>query len=132
MTHDQADVLAANEAFYRAFEQRDIQAMSLVWFQGMGSVCIHPGGKAIAGWPNIRTSWERIFSNTSNLEIEIEAVAVDVGEAIAYVVLIENVRQNLKGRQFYAQSMATNIFRKMAQKWYLTHHHGSPWQRGKP
>ncbi|MDY6783102.1 MAG: nuclear transport factor 2 family protein [Cyanobacteriota bacterium] len=132
MTNNRADVLAANEAFYRAFKQRDIQAMSWVWFQGEGSICVHPGGKAIAGWENIRNSWERIFGNTNDLEIEVEVVAVEVTEAVAYVVVVENIMQIVGGRRFYAQSVATNIFRNMAQKWVLVHHHGSPRQQRKP
>lgn len=54
------EVLAANDAFYRAFEKKDIEAMSHVWSQGTGSCCIHPGRNAMRGWPAIRTSWEQI------------------------------------------------------------------------
>ena len=49
-----------------------------------------------------------------------------MGQEIAYIVLIEKVTQINQGRRLEAQSMATNSFRKMAQKWYLLHHHGSP------
>ena len=49
-----------------------------------------------------------------------------MGQEIAYIVLIEKVTQISQGRRLKAQSMATNSFRKMAQKWYLLHHHGSP------
>ncbi|MDJ0731742.1 MAG: nuclear transport factor 2 family protein [Crocosphaera sp.] len=38
-------------------------------------------------------------------------------------------KRDNKGRRLEAQSMATNSFRKMAQKWYLVHHHGSPIMR---
>ncbi|HEY9847631.1 MAG TPA: nuclear transport factor 2 family protein, partial [Candidatus Caenarcaniphilales bacterium] len=54
-------VLAANQAFYRAFEKKDITAMSAVWSHGTGSLCIHPGGAALHGWEAIRASWEKIF-----------------------------------------------------------------------
>jgi ketosteroid isomerase-like protein len=100
--------------------------MSLVWSRGTGSLCIHPGGKVIKGWKDISISWERIFRNTSYLEIETDAIAVEVQDNTAYVVLIENVLQISRGRRIQAQSIATNIFSKMAQQWYLVHHHGSP------
>lgn len=45
MTGERTEVLAVNEAFYRAFEKKDIEAMSAVWSQGTASLCIHPGRK---------------------------------------------------------------------------------------
>ncbi|MGK7897183.1 MAG: nuclear transport factor 2 family protein, partial [Xenococcus sp. (in: cyanobacteria)] len=49
--------------------------------------------------------------------------------ALAYVVVQETVLQSSRGRKVKAPSLATNIFQKMAQKWYLVHHHGSPIMR---
>ena len=125
-TTDKIDVLAVNEAFYRAFEKRELNSMAKVWFQGVGSLCIHPGGKVLQGWQEIRNSWEVILRHTDYLEIDVEVVSTDIGERIAYIVAIEKVLQVNKSRKFQALSMATNIFEKMAQKWYLIHHHGSP------
>ncbi|MBW4468922.1 MAG: nuclear transport factor 2 family protein [Stenomitos rutilans HA7619-LM2] len=125
MTPEQA-VLAANETFYRSFEKKDLEAMTAVWSQGTSSVCIHPGRKAICGWDGIRSSWETIFRNTSYLEIETEIVRIEVNGDLAYVVLVETVLQVTGKRQNKAQSVATNIFERLGQKWYLVHHHGSP------
>lgn len=129
MTNEQ-EVLAANEAFYRAFEKKDIEAMTAVWSQGTGSLCIHPGRNVLRGWKVIRNSWEVIFKNTNYIEIETEIIATEVRSNIAYVVLVENVLQVSGGRRVQAQSMATNMFELLAQKWYLVHHHGSPLIRG--
>lgn len=125
---DRTAVVAANEAFYRAFEKKDIQAMSLVWFQG-GSLCIHPGGDALQGWQEVRRSWEQIFQNTNYLEIDIDIISTEVSTQVAYVVLVENVLQIVRGRRLEAKSMATNVYQKMAQKWFLVLHHGSPMMR---
>ena len=125
MSNEQA-VLAANNDFYRAFERKDMEAMSHVWSQGTGSTCVHPGRKPLKGWEAIRSSWEGIFRNTSYLEIETEVVRTEVNGDIAYVLLIETVFQVAGGRQVRAQSIATNVFEQMAQQWYLIHHHGSP------
>ncbi|MBD1890859.1 nuclear transport factor 2 family protein [Coleofasciculus sp. FACHB-SPT9] len=126
---DEQEVLAANQAFYRAFEKKDIEAMSAICSQGTGTLCIHPGRKALKGRKEIRSSWEQIFKNTSYIEIETEIVTTEIRDNIAYVVLVENVFQVSGGRRVKAQSMATNIFERMAQKWYLVHHHGSPLMR---
>lgn len=129
MSNERTEVLATNEAFYRAFEKKDIEAMSLVWSQGTGSLCIHPGRNILRGWKDIRSSWETIFRNTNYMEIEIEVISTEIRENIAYLIVIEKVLQISVGRSVQAQSIATNIFERMASKWYLVHHHGSPLMR---
>ena len=64
--------------------------------------------------------------NTNFLKIDIEVIKVEIDQAIAYVVVQEIVLQSSRGRKVKAPSLATNIFQKMAQQWYLIHHHGSP------
>jgi len=126
MTDETQTILEVNDAFYRAFEKKDLTLMNQTWWQGDSSICIHPGGKMIQGWEKIRSSWEKIFQNTDYLEIDTNVIVTEVDYAIAYVVVMENVMQVRRGRKLKAQSLATNSFRKMAQKWYLVHHHGSP------
>lgn len=126
---DKEAVLAANQAFYNAFADRDLKIMTSLWWQGSTSICIHPGSSPIVGWSNIRNSWDSIFQNTNSLEIDIEIIKVEVDQALAYILLREIVLQSNQGRRMKAQSMATNIFQKMAQKWYLVSHHGSPIMR---
>ncbi len=126
MSDECTEVLAANEAFYRAFEKKDMEAMSAIWSQGTGSRCIHPGRSVIRGWKDIRYSWEQIFKNTNYLEIDTEILTTEVRDAIGYVIVIEKVLQVSGGRRNKAESIATNIFERMASSWYLVHHHGSP------
>lgn len=129
MSDERTEVLAANAAFYRAFEKKDIEAMSCVWSQGTGSLCIHPGREVLRGWKDIRSSWEKIFSNTQYLEIETETIAIEIRETLAYVIVVENLLQVSGSRRVQARSMATNVFDRMAASWYLVHHHGSPVMR---
>lgn len=125
MTDRQA-LLDANESFYRAFEKRDLDAMTKIWSQGTASLCIHPGRQAIEGWQQIRASWEKIFKATHYLEIDLDIVRVEVYENFGYIVAIENLLQINGGRKLKAQSMATNLFEYLGGSWYLIHHHGSP------
>jgi len=129
MSNERTEVLAANQAFYRAFEKKDIEAMSVIWSQGTGSLCIHPGRNVLRGWREIELSWLQIFRNTKYIEIETEIIAVEIRDNVAYVILIEKLLQIVGGRSVQAQSMATNIYERMASKWYLVHHHGSPIMR---
>lgn len=119
-------VLASNQAFYRAFEKKDLEAMEAVWSKGIGCLCIHPGRDALKGWEEIRYSWQQIFKNTSYLEIDTDILMVEFSDHLAQVVLIENVLQISSGRRLEARSMATNLFERMGDRWYMTHHHGSP------
>jgi ketosteroid isomerase-like protein len=126
---DKETVLAANQAFYDAFSNKELASMNLLWWQGSTSLCVHPGGRVLRGWETIRASWESIFRNTDSIEIDLEIIKVEIDQAVAYVVVREIVLQSSRGQKLKAQSMATNIFQKMAQKWYLVHHHGSPIMR---
>lgn len=125
MTDNQA-VLTANQAFYRAFEKKDLEGMEAVWSKGIGCLCVHPGREALKGWSDIRHSWEQIFKNTSYIEIDADIITVETSGDLAYVVLVENILQISNSRRLEAQSMATNLFERMGDRWYLVHHHGSP------
>ena len=125
-SNDKETVLAANQAFYRAFGNLDLREMTSLWWQGSTSLCIHPGSQPILGWEEIKQSWEAIFRNTDSLEIDVEIIQAEVDRSLAYVVVREIVLQSNRGRNMKAQSIATNVFQKMAQKWYIVSHHGSP------
>ena len=125
-TDDKTAVLATNEAFYAAFGDRDLMAMRSLCWQGATCLCIHPGSQPLVGWSAIEQSWSAIFNHTDSIEIDLEVIQIEVDRSLAYVVLKEIVLQANQGRKMKAQSLATNIFQKMAQKWYLVSHHGSP------
>ncbi len=126
MTEEEKAVLAANEAFYRAFEKKDIDTMTALWSQGINTACIHPGRSVLRGSDKISKSWETIFKNTAYMEIDTEIISTEISGDLACVLLTEKVLQVNKGRKMKAQSMATNIFERMGGNWYLIHHHGSP------
>ncbi|MEO1591218.1 MAG: nuclear transport factor 2 family protein [Cyanobacteria bacterium J06632_22] len=125
-TPEETAVEQANAAFYRAFEKKDLTALTDICSQSIDSLCIHPGRTALKGWPAISASWQKIFQATQYLEIDTDIQSIQVTGDLAYVVLIENVRQVSGRRQAKARSMATNIFERMGGHWYLVHHHGSP------
>ena len=59
---DETAVAAANLAFYRALEARDLSAMDTVWLHDESATCVHPGWHRLDGWSEIRRSWENIFA----------------------------------------------------------------------
>ena len=46
---DEQEVLFANEAFYRAFGDRDRHAMDEMWARENPVACVHPGWGALIG-----------------------------------------------------------------------------------
>ena len=55
--------LFANDTFYMAFAEKDIQAMERLWAADHATFCIHPGWPMIAGRREILASWRRILGN---------------------------------------------------------------------
>ncbi|MDB5489327.1 MAG: hypothetical protein JWQ58_3042, partial [Reyranella sp.] len=56
-------VLAANRAFYRAFNDRDAAAMDLIWAPTGSVVCLHPGQPALHDRAEIMASWRAIMKH---------------------------------------------------------------------
>lgn len=119
-------VLAANLAFYRAFETLRVEEMEKVWLRARYITCIHPGWPLLRGWGPVMTSWERIFANTLSMRFTLTDVRIEVSGSLAWVVLTENLESRSSDGAARAQVLATNIFEKRDGQWFLVHHHASP------
>jgi ketosteroid isomerase-like protein len=111
-------VLAANEAFYRAFNQKDIAAMEAVWAVSSDVVCIHPGWNVLRGRDAVLDSWRNILSNPAQARIVTGGASATVIGTAAIVVCRE-----LVGGSPLA---ATNVFVLEDGAWKLLHHHSGP------
>jgi SnoaL-like domain len=107
-------VLFANEAFYRAFSDRDFAQMESIWGEDPVS-CIHPGSTALIGRSAVLESWKTILVEPYASEIGFHRPEAFVLGDVAYVVCYEDVR----GAIF----VTTNIFRRRGSRWMLIHHH---------
>jgi hypothetical protein len=114
-------LMAANNAFYSAFERRDLDAMSDVWLHADHVSCTHPGWATLHGWAAVSGSWFALFQNDRPMQfILTEVHAVVVGDA-GWVTLDENL---IAGDQ--AQTVAAvNIFQRVRGAWQMVVHHGS-------
>ena len=65
---DHEAVLAANRAFYAAFQSLDSEKMEALWLREQRIACIHPGWRKLSGWGPIMASWERIFDNAFEMK----------------------------------------------------------------
>jgi len=120
------DVRAANAAFYRALTALDLAAMDAVWVNGPAAVCVHPGREALFGWSEIRESWGRIFASTTWMHVEPTDVRVVVEGDMAVVSCAENITAQAEEGVGVASARATNVFRRVRDRWRMLVHHASP------
>ena len=122
---DEAAVLAANAAFYAAFESLSIEDMDAVWAYEEPVLCVHPGWPLLSTREQVIESWRRIFENASLMRFDITGAQVVVEGDAAWVSCTENLTQVLDGRVVEAKIQATNLFRRRLGEWRVAHHHGS-------
>ena len=132
----EAEVRAANAAFYAAFEACDLDAMSAVWEHSDRVTVTHPGWPSLHGWARVVGSWEAIFANTDYIQFVLTDDVVTVVDDAAWVTLDENILQSVgagaaegspEGDALSgARIAALNVFARGADGWRLVVHHGSP------
>ena len=111
-------VLEANEAFYRAFNQKDVAAMDAVWAGSTEVGCIHPGWNVLRGRDAVMESWAGILSNADQPRIVSGGAAVIFLGEVAMVLCRELVAGS--------PLAATNLFVLENGAWKLAHHHSGP------
>jgi ketosteroid isomerase-like protein len=122
VTPDEAAVRAANQAFYDAFESRDIDAMSDCWEHSDRVTCTHPGWRTLRGWGAVSGSWFALFGGPSPLQFILTDEVVAVDDDVAWVTVDENLISPEMGGGTVA---AINVFVRLGDRWRLVAHHGS-------
>ena len=125
---DEADVAAANEEFYAAFEALDIDRMAACWLQSDEVRCIHPGWDVVVGWPQVSRSWMAIFANSGYIQFFLTDVRVNTDRDAAWVTCAENILSGGEAREEMqdAKVLATNVYRRVGGRWLMVLHHASP------
>lgn len=118
MTGDQTSLLFANEAFYNAFAERDMEAMVALWSQQAEVGCIHPGWPPLFGLQAVLDSWERILSNPASPEIETAGAEAMCWGDVGIVICYEKVEETYL--------VATNTFVREGKNWRLVYHQAGP------
>jgi len=115
----------AEDAFYRAFQARDLHAMMAVWSEEDDIVCIHPQGPRLEGYEQIRDSWAQILENSPPMQFRLSKLRrVDSGS-----ISVRYVNENIylpNGEQPQFTILATNIYRLTGKGWRIILHHASP------
>ena len=119
-------VLAANAAFYAAFEMLDGAAMARAWSETSAASCIHPGGRLLEGRDAVLASWRDIFRSTTAIHFTLARVRVFVAKDVAWIVLTEQIEARHDEAVVRASAQATNVFVREPDGWKLVHHHAEP------
>ena len=121
----QRALIRANDTFYRALEDREIDTMDALWLHEGWVRCVHPGRDAIVGWPGVRRSFEEIFAGTRLLHVTPTAIDVLVFGEIGVIACVENITTESEDEMGMIAAQATNIFRLTDGGWRMMHHHAS-------
>ena len=111
---DRDAVLFANEAYYQAFSNRDVEAMDAVWAPRDRITCIHPGWAPLFGREEVMKSWAAILRNPESPHIDCRDAEAIIDGNTAYVLCYEEI-----AGQYLT---ATNIFVRDGSVWRMTHH----------
>ena len=115
---DREALLFANEAFYLAFADRDMEAMEAAWSATAPVACIHPGWGVLTGRDEVLESWAAIIANPDSPTIRVHAPEPHLYGNVGFVVCYEEI-----AGQYL---IATNIFIRDGSVWRMVHHQAGP------
>ena len=115
---DQESILFVNEAFYRAFADRDIEAMNNLWSNKVSVSCIHPGWQPLFDRREILKTWKAILTSPDAPVIRSYNENVNIFGDTASVICIEELTEGILA--------ATNIFHREGSLWKIIHHQAGP------
>lgn len=132
-TAEAAAVEQANQAFYDAVENSDLDALEKLVLTGplAESVSVvHPGWPVLRGRREVMRSYALIMANTEYIQFFLTDVEISVWEGVASVTCTENVLtgDDTTGPDAFggARAVATNVFVRTPGGWRLWIHHASP------
>ena len=112
------------QAFYQAFEARDLDAMMATWAEDEDIVCIHPGGARHVGYEAVRQSFEQLFASETKLTFRVDGLVAIETVGLAMQSAIEHLRAGEDGRR--GAAIATNVLMRTPYGWRVVSHHASP------
>lgn len=115
----------AEQAFYEALENRDLDTMMEVWAEDEEIVCVHPGGARLTGFEQVRAGWSEIFKSGQRLKVRLDNQVYLQGVMTA-VHSVHEIIEVQGERQAPVPVVATNVYVRSAGGWRMIAHHASP------
>tara|TARA_Y100001934_G_C12331671_1_gene765434 strand:+ start:1177 stop:1587 length:411 start_codon:yes stop_codon:yes gene_type:complete len=117
--------ITANENFYKAFNARDLSAMKEIWSSRQNVTCVHPGWSPLNGFEPIMNSWQGIFKNSGNMDIQVSDINIVTSNDLAWVSCVENLYTIASNGVLTSKVFSTNLFELNKGKWKMIVHHAS-------
>jgi ketosteroid isomerase-like protein len=127
-----AEIQETNARFYRALENRDLEAMEAIWLHTDYVRCVHPGWCLLSGWDTVRQSWESIFKDSRELRFTLSDLQVQIEGGLAWVTGTENILSQAQGNIGVTAVLATNVYERRGTRWRMVLHHASHILTGEP
>ena len=111
---EHAAVLFANDAFYTAFANRDVDAMDALWSRKASVTCLHPGWRPLFGRDAVMESWRGILLGSHAPDIRCRDAKAFVYGEVAVVICDEVVDGTFL--------VASNVFVRDGRRWEIVYH----------
>jgi hypothetical protein len=115
---DTDSLLFANEAFYRAFADRDMDAMADLWSREHPVTCVHPGWRPLFDRSEVLASWAAILEAPEAPDISCFRPTAHLYGELGTVICFERLPGGVL--------VATNMFVRQGSLWKMIHHQGGP------
>lgn len=118
MNDKEESIISANDDFYLAFNNSDMEKMESVWSREREVSVIHPGWDLLTGLGEVLMSWRQILKNSTFKKISCDNVWVNIMDEFANVACIEHLDD--------VELIATNLFVLEGDEWKIVHHQAGP------
>ena len=111
--------------FYRAFNTRDLNVMSLNWAQTKDISMDNPVGGIKRGWTEIREVYDRIFNGPAEVYVEFYDYTLHETSGFFFVVGRERGQFRVGSKVIELAIRTSRIYQRIDERWQQIHHHGS-------
>ncbi|MDR1708284.1 MAG: nuclear transport factor 2 family protein, partial [Candidatus Accumulibacter sp.] len=115
----------AEEAFYEALAQANLEALMAVWADDDEIVCVHPTGQRMDGHAAIRDSWRSVFENNPRFAVRIRHKVRWESALISVHSIVETLYLQ-QDQTAHGPMLTTHVFTRGASGWRLASRHTSP------
>lgn len=115
----------AEDAFYKALERGDYDAMVSVWADDEEVICVHPGAPRLRGVAEVLAGWKRILGNGQRLRVKVAQQSTITAMTVAVHSVHELISIEGEGPAKHPV-VATNVYQRTSRGWRMIVHHASP------
>ncbi len=120
-------VVAAFNALLNGIRQRDIKAVSNVYWNSPRLILFNNNGSVTKGWDQMRKNRESSYRDLKDVKLDVRDLSITMlGRDGALVSCLWTQSQNYKGTPETATGRMTLVFKRVGKDWKAIHLHTSP------